>query len=40
MLSPTPDDLLRFRSIKDVPLTTLRARFAIIKYLNKLVRVD
>jgi len=37
MLNPGPDDLMRFKTLKDVPVHVLRARFAIIKYLNRLV---
>lgn len=37
MLSPEPDDLIRFKSLEKTPLDVLRARFALIKYLNRLV---
>jgi len=37
MLSPGADELIRFKSLADLPTTVLRARFAIIKYLNRLV---
>jgi len=37
MFSPTPDELMRYKSLESVPLDTIRARFALIKYINQLV---
>lgn len=37
MLNPSQEDLIRFKLLADVPLSTMRARFAIIKHLNRLV---
>jgi len=37
MLSPGPDERMRFKLLEQAPVNTLRARFAILKYLNRLV---
>jgi len=37
LLNPTPEDLIRFKALEKVPLNVIRARFSLIKYLNRLV---
>jgi hypothetical protein len=37
MLHPTSEEKMRFKAIETTPIHQLRARFAIIKYLNRLV---
>jgi hypothetical protein len=40
MFSPGPELLSRYKVPEDKPLSLLRARFAVIKYLNRLVRLS
>lgn len=37
MLMPSTDDLVRFSALKGLPLPAIQARYAILKYLNRLV---
>eukprot|EP00455_Lapot_gusevi_P027145 TRINITY_DN2870_c0_g2_i2.p1 TRINITY_DN2870_c0_g2~~TRINITY_DN2870_c0_g2_i2.p1 ORF type:complete len:1706 (-),score=731.31 TRINITY_DN2870_c0_g2_i2:147-5264(-) len=37
MLTPTTEDLARFKPLASIPLTIMQGRFALIKYLNRLV---
>lgn len=37
MLNPTPDELVRYKKLDGVPLNLIQGRFAVLKYLNRLV---
>jgi hypothetical protein len=37
MLQPSEDDLARFKTVAPVPLDAMRARVAVLKYMNRLV---
>lgn len=37
MLSPRPDDLVRFKLLQGLDVRSLQSRFGVLKYLNRLV---